>query len=59
MNLMKSLRGGLGSNPMQEQSESSSEPKPVYGGHSLLPAGKGSPLYLIGWNVSEQGKQTN
>lgn len=30
---------------MQEHKESSSEPNPVYGGHSRLPADGGAPLY--------------
>ena len=44
MNLMKSRLGGLGKRPMQEQRESSSEPNPVYGGHSRFMLGAGSPL---------------
>lgn len=47
MNFLKSFWGGLGSNPTQEQRESSSEPNPLYGGISLPTFGGGGALYGI------------
>lgn len=48
MNFLKSFMGGLGSKPMQEQRESSSEPNPWYGGYVLSTFGGGGALYGIG-----------
>lgn len=48
MNFLKSFWGGLGSKPMQEQRESSSEPNPLYGGICLPTFGGGGALYGTG-----------
>lgn len=45
---MKSFWGGLGSRPIQEHNESSSEPNPVYGGNVFSGFGGGRVLYGTG-----------
>lgn len=52
INLMKSLCGGFGIRPIQEQRESSSDPNPLYGGTGLGTALPLSALYAIGLNSS-------
>lgn len=47
MNLMKSFFGGLGIRLRQEHIESSSEPKPLYGGISRGGKIPGGALYLM------------
>ena len=53
---MKSLCGGLGISPMQEQRESSSDPNPLYGGMGRGIAMGGSALYLMGVKSSAKRK---
>ena len=56
MNLMKSRFGGLGMRPRQLHIESSSDPKPLYGGISLACFDVGSALYVIASKLSREQK---
>ena len=54
---MKSRRGGDGINPWHEQSESSSLPKPLYGGTSFARGALLPSLYAMGdISATEQNK---
>ena len=57
MNLMKSRFGGLGMRPRQLHIESSSDPKPLYGGISLAFFDVGSALYVIASKLSREQKK--
>lgn len=57
ISFLKSFCGGLGSKPWQEHRESSSDPKPLYGGTGLAGLGAGGALYCTGVKSSSNPRR--
>ena len=52
MNFLKSRWGGFGMSPAQEQRESSSDPKPLYGGTIFDGILSGFGAARLGWKLN-------